>query len=88
MKPTQTYTHKEIRDLLELVDEVARGYDSNKFGQSLHRESVMSEIQLFVVAKLGLTIMEDERILTIQKHTGCTRAQAQSLIDSISSGEF
>lgn len=81
----KTYTNREIRDLLELVDDIARGYDSNKFGLPLHRESVMSEIQLFVVAKLDLTIMEDERILTIQKHTGCTRAQAQSLIDS---GEF
>lgn len=78
----KAHTNKEIRDLLELVGDIARGYDSNKFGLPLHRESVMSEIQLFVVAKLDLTNMEDERILTVQKHTGCTRAQAQSLIDS------
>lgn len=81
----KTYTYEQIDELLTEIDHLARLYDSTGYGLPRYEEDVMVSIRMLVISRLGLTIMEDERILTIQKHTGCTRAQAQSLIDS---GEY
>lgn len=80
-----TYTHEQIDKLLAEIDHLARLYDPIEFGLPVYKREVMDGMRMVVITRLGLTIMEDERILTIQKHIGCTRAQAQSLIDS---GEF
>lgn len=77
-------TREEIDDLLITLNEKALNY-SNEYGLPIHSPPEMDEYADLIISKLGLTIMQDERILTIQKHTGCTRAQAQSLIDS---GEY
>ena len=75
----KTYTRGDIRILLSGIHNICK---NNVFSLPLYNEDKMLEIEHLIITKLGLTIMEDERILTIQKHTGCTRAQAQSLIDS------
>lgn len=81
----KVHTCDQVDELLTEIDHLARLYDSTGFGLPVYEKEVMDAIRMVVIARLGLTIMEDERILTIQKHTGCTRAQAQSLIDL---GEF
>lgn len=75
----ETYTRGDIRTLLADIHNICK---NSVFGLPLYNEEKMLEIEHLIITKLSLTIMEDERILTIQKHTGCTRAQAQSLIDS------
>lgn len=80
----KTYTREDIYDLLVMINDTAESY-SPHYGLPVNTSVKMEEYADLVITKLGLTIMEDERILTIQKYTGCTRAQAQSLIDS---GEF
>lgn len=80
----EIYTREDIYDLLSALNEKALNY-SDRYGLPIHSASETASYVDLIITKLGLTIMEDERILTIQKHTGCTRAQAQSLIDS---GEF
>ena len=83
MAITKTYKREDVYSLLLDIDAIARKCDRRmEFGLPRYSPEVMGEICDLVITKLGLTIMEDERILTIQKHTGCTRAQAQSLIDS------
>lgn len=77
----KTYTRDDIYDLLVAISNKALDYAPD-YGLPLYDISWEEDITGLIVTKLGLTIMEDERILTIQKHTGCTRAQAQSLIDS------
>lgn len=77
-----THTLEDVMELLLAVDKLAREYHPDRFGLPTDSVRGMEEFTDLVVTKLGLTIMEDERILAIQKHTGCTRAQAQSLIDS------
>lgn len=79
-----TYTREDIYDLLVAINDKALDYGS-QYGLPIHDISWEEEFTDLIITKLGLTIMEDERILSIQKYTGCTRAQAQSLIDS---GEF
>lgn len=81
MSGMKTYTREEIYSLLSTLNEKALNY-SDDYGLPIHSISEMEKFTDLIITKLGLTIMEDERILTIQKHTGCTRAQAQSLIDS------
>lgn len=78
----KTYTREDIYDLLTLIDNRADWYNSQYYGLPIDNPDEMGRYVDLIITKLGLTIMEDERILTIQKHTGCTRAQAQSLIDS------
>lgn len=73
-----TYTREDIYSLLSLISLKACVHSE---GRGLP-EHGMEEYADIVISNLGLTIMEDERILTIQKYTGRTRAQAQSLIDS------
>lgn len=75
----KTHTRGDIQILLVDIHNTCK---NSVFGLPLYNEEKMLEIEDLIITKLGLTIMEDERILTIQKHTGCTRAQAQSLIDS------
>lgn len=78
-----TYTREDIYDLLLTLNKMAEGYTfCGDYGFPVLDSVEMDSYVDLVISKLGLTIMEDERILTIQKHTGCTRAQAQSLIDS------
>lgn len=78
----KTHTRGDIQILLADIHDICK---NSVFGFPLYNEEKMLKIEDLIITKLGLTIVEDERILTIQKHTGCTRAQAQSLIDS---GEF
>ena len=78
----KTHTRGDIQILLADIHNICK---NSVFGLPLYNEEKMLEIEHLIITKLGLTIMEDERILSIQKYTGCTRAQAQSLIDS---GEF
>ena len=75
----KTYTRCDIQVLLADIHNICK---NSGFGFPLYNEEKMLEIEDLIITKLGFTIMEDERILTIQKYTGCTRAQAQSLIDS------
>ena len=77
----KTYTREDIYDLLMLINNRAEYYNFN-YGLPVGHISEMENYVDLIITKLGLTIIEDERILTIQKHTDCTRAQAQSLIDS------
>lgn len=78
------WTREEIDDLLMLINNKAESYGPD-YGLPVGNPAEMDEYADLIISKLGLTIMQDERILIIQKHTGCTRAQAQSLIDS---GEY
>lgn len=79
----KTYTREDIYDLLLTLSDKAEQYIFTKdYGLPVYDLAEMGKYVDLIITKLGLTIMEDERILTIQKHTGCTRAQAQSLIDS------
>lgn len=80
-----THTYEQVDELIAEIDHLARLCYPGAYGLPVYEREVMEGIRMVVISKLGLTIMEDERILTIQKHTGCTRAQAQSLINS---GEF
>lgn len=77
----KTYTRADIYDLLVAINNKSLDYASD-YGLPIHEISCEEEFTDLIITKLGLTIMEDERILAIQKHTGCTRAQAQSLIGS------
>ena len=76
-----TYTREDIYDLLSTLNEKAVNY-SDGYGLPLHNRSEVEGYVELIISKLSLTVTEGERILRIQKHTGCTRAQAQSLIDS------
>lgn len=86
MAITKTYKREDVYDLMLTLNKMAEGYAfGGDYGFPVLDSEEMDSYVDLVISKLGLTIMEDGRILTIQKHTGCTRAQAQSLIDS---GEF
>ena len=76
-----TYTREDIYNLLIGINQKAIHEYGSGYGLPLYTPADEGFTDL-VITKLGLTVMEDERILTIQKHTGCTRAQAQSLMDS------
>lgn len=79
---TKVFKREEIYDLLMLINNKAEAYSIKNYGLPVGNAPEMEEYADLIISILGLTVMEDERILTIQKHTGCTRAQAQSLIDS------
>lgn len=79
-----TYTREDIRDFLLYMDGKVKRYTRQPrvYGLPILDDCAMDELIDTTIMKLSLTIHEDARILRIQKHTGCTRAQAQSLIDS------
>ena len=74
-----TYTREDIYYCLVAIHDACK---NSVYGLPLGNDAVMSTLEDILISKLSLTIHEDARILCIQKHTGCTRAQAQSLIDS------